>query len=73
MRFLIGKSIRIKFARRFGGSKFDSNWIWRKVIGVWSIVRIPADTLADGKGKKHPLEYGLSKVFSRALAVRPFR
>jgi hypothetical protein len=37
----------------------------RRVIGVWSIVRIPADTLADGKVKKHPLEYGLSKVFPR--------
>jgi hypothetical protein len=28
-----------------------------------SIVRVPPDTLTDGKARKHPLEYGLSKVF----------
>jgi hypothetical protein len=66
MRLLSGKSARIRFAGRFGAWKFDSNWIGRSVIGVWSIVRIPPDTLADGKVKKYPLEYGLCKVFSRA-------
>jgi hypothetical protein len=36
---------------------------WARVIGVWFIVRVPPDTLADSKVKKHPLEYGLAKVF----------
>src|ERR1700677_665470 len=52
MRLLRGKSARISFSRWFGGSKFDWNWMGRRVIGVWSIVRIPEDTLADGKVKK---------------------
>jgi hypothetical protein len=69
MPFLSGKSARIRFARWFGDSKFDSHWIERRVIGVWSIVRIPAVTLADGKVKKHSLEYGLSKVFARPSGI----
>jgi hypothetical protein len=39
--------------------RFEAAW----ATGVWGIVRIPPDTLADGQVKKHPLEYGLSKVF----------
>ena len=40
------------------------------MIGVWSKVRVPpATTLADGKVKKHPLEYGLSKVFFRTASL----
>jgi len=66
LRFLNAANDFAGFARWFCGSKFDSNWIGRRVIGVWSIVRIPAGTLADGKVKKHPLEYGFSKVFARA-------
>jgi hypothetical protein len=36
-----------------------------RVVGVRSIVRIPPDTLADGKGEKHPSEYGFLKFLPR--------
>ena len=70
MRFLIATRRFPGFERCFAGSKFDSNWIGRRVIGVWSMVRVPpATTLANGKVKKHPLEYGLPKVFSRTASL----
>ncbi|MGA8230191.1 MAG: hypothetical protein WB795_01825 [Candidatus Acidiferrales bacterium] len=46
------------------GSEFNSNWIWHRAIrvhlGIWS----SPDTLADGKVKKYPLEYGFYRDFS---------
>jgi hypothetical protein len=63
MRFLKLTPGISEFAQWIRRSKLDSKLLGRRATGVWSIVRIPPDTLADGKVKKHPFEYGVLKVF----------